>query len=92
MSKDTYQGLPQRPPLTKTEIQLNSPGGNVETIGKFLAETKRNTTRHQFWIYVVDGHYTHNLLSRSAACAMRLVARADHIHARTFWRNWLSEL
>lgn len=83
MSNDTYQSLPQRPPLIKTAIQLNSPGGNVKTIGTFFAETERNTACHQFWIYVVDGHYSNNL-SRSVACAMRLVARADHIRAEVF--------
>ncbi len=49
-----------------------------------FAKTERNTVQHQFWIYVVDGQYSNNLLSRSPACAMRLVARADFISAKVF--------
>lgn len=74
MSSDTYQGLPQCPLLIKTQYSLTVPN----------KERQRNTALHQFWNYVVDGQYTNNLLRRSTAHAMRLVAREDHIHAEVF--------
>lgn len=48
-------------------------------MGKFLANTESKGKKFELWVFVVDGPFANNLLSRSTACKMGLVQRVDEI-------------
>ncbi|XP_063072782.1 uncharacterized protein K02A2.6-like [Engraulis encrasicolus] len=79
MSHSSYLSLPMRPALCHTAADVRSPGGKLQCMGKFLATTERKGQKYSFWIFVVSGACTNNLLSRAVACKMGLVLRVDEL-------------
>lgn len=78
ISQAAFMRLPQRPRLvTATKGPITSPGGEVKSIGKFLATSEYKGEKYRFWITVIKGPYSHNLLGRSVATKMGLVMRVD---------------
>lgn len=73
MSHAEFIRLPvQRGPIT-------SPGGEVKCIGKFLATCEYKDQKCKFWVTVIKGPYSHNLLGRSVATKIRLIIRLDTV-------------
>ncbi|MCG8079184.1 MAG: DDE-type integrase/transposase/recombinase [Candidatus Thiodiazotropha taylori] len=89
MSESCYKSLEQIPPLNKNLSVLKSPGGNVNCLGYFIAETYRNNHKFLIRIFVVKGNDQCNLLSRGASSAMKLVRRIDEIPERVFGKTGL---
>ncbi|KAK0133586.1 hypothetical protein N1851_030913 [Merluccius polli] len=56
---------------------ITSPGSEVKSIGKFLATSEYKGKKYRFWVTVIKGPYSHNLLGRSVATKMGLVMRVD---------------
>lgn len=78
MSQAAFKRLPQRFRLvTAKKGPIISPGGEVKSIGKFLATSEYKGKKYRFWITVIKGPYSHNLLGRSVATRMGLVMRVD---------------
>ena len=78
MSQAAFMRLPQRSHLvTARRGPITSPGGEVKSIGKFLATSEYKDKKYRFWITVIQGPYSHNLLGRSVATRMGLVMRVD---------------
>ncbi|KAL7827619.1 hypothetical protein SRHO_G00333370 [Serrasalmus rhombeus] len=73
MSYSSYLSLPMRPAMCQTAADVRSLGGKLQFMGKFLAITARKGQKYSFWIFVVSGACTNNLLSRAVACKMGLV-------------------
>lgn len=81
IAEHTFLSLPQRPVLKDTKAVFTSPGGKLDCKGKFLAETEKRGVKHQFWIYVMRGPFTTNLLGRRIASEMGLIRRVDGIES-----------
>lgn len=89
MSESCYRKLNQSPLLKKTSSILKSPGGNVNCLGYFIAETYRNNQKFLFRVFVVKGNEQSNLLSRGASSALKLVQRIDEIPQSIFGHTGL---
>ena len=78
MSQAAFQRLPQHSQsVTSRKGPITSPGSEVKSIGKFLATSEYKGKKYRFWVTVIKGPYSHNLLGRSVATSMKLVMRAD---------------
>ena len=67
------------PQLSKPEARLISPGGELECLGEFTAQTTLKAQQYSFKVVVLKGSTTNNLLSRDTAIKMGLVARLDEV-------------
>ncbi|XP_013403799.1 uncharacterized protein LOC106169054 [Lingula anatina] len=74
ISKAMYESLKPSPTLSPTTVVLNSPGGKLTNIGKFVAKTKFKEKMYTFTVHVVREN-VRNLLGRSACVDMGLVTR-----------------
>lgn len=81
ISQTAFKRLLQSPRLVtiKKKSPVISPGGEVQCIGKFLATSVFKGQKYQYWITVIKGPYSHNLLGGSVAKRMGLVRRIDGI-------------
>ena len=87
ISESCYKTLKHRPALKKALSILKSPGGNVNCLGYFIADTYKEGQKFLFRIYVVAGKDQANLLSRGASSALKLVKRIDEIPDTVFGRT-----
>ena len=63
MSQAAFKRLPQHSHLvTARRGPITSPGSEVKSIGKFLATSEYKGKKYRFWITVIKGPYSHNLL------------------------------
>lgn len=81
MTEETFSGLRRRPRLIISRPTVYSPGGKVLCVGKFLATTMYKGQKYQYWITVIKGQHTSNLLGKSVAKRMGLVARVNEINS-----------
>lgn len=79
MTEMTFNKLQQKPKLIKSRSTVYSPGGKVKCVGKFLATTTYKGQKYQYWITVINGQYASNLLGKTVAKHMGLVARVNAI-------------
>ncbi|CAI5657120.1 unnamed protein product [Oreochromis niloticus] len=79
MTETTFNKLQQRPKLIQCKPTVYSPGGKVKCMGKFLATTVYKGQKYQYWITVIKGQYASNLLGKTVAKRMGLVARVNKI-------------
>lgn len=81
MSQAAFNRLPQRPRLVMTgaKPRITSPGGEVLCVGRFLATSPYKGHRYKYWVTVIKGPYSHNLLGRSVSKRMGLVMRVNAI-------------
>ena len=78
MSQAVFKRLPQHSQLvTSRKGPITSPGGEVKRIGKLLATSEYKGKKYRFWVTVIEGPYSHNLLGRSVATSMGLVMRVN---------------
>ena len=78
MSESTYSCLENCPKLRRSDTSLDSPGGNISCKWLFEAKIQRNNKTLHAKCYVVPG-LPDNLLSRSAAVELQLIARLDTV-------------
>lgn len=71
------------PQLSKLQARLTSPGGELDCLGEFVAQTTVKTKPYSFKVVVLKGGMANNLLSRDAATQMGLVARLDEVSRKT---------
>ena len=77
ISNETYQSLKNPPELQCLPTPtLISPGGPVQCLGSFTAETHLKDKTYKFRVFVAK-EPTESLLSRGAATSMGLIARLD---------------
>lgn len=81
MTVMTFSKLKQRPKLIRSRPTVYSPGGKVSCVGKFFATTVYKGHKYQYWITVIEGHYASNLLGKTVAKRMGLVARVNEINS-----------
>lgn len=79
MTETTFNKIQQRPKLIKSKSIVYSPGGKVMCVGKFLATTHYKGQKYQYWVTVIQGQYASNLLGKTVAKRMGLVARVNAI-------------
>uniref|UniRef100_A0A669BGT0 Gypsy retrotransposon integrase-like protein 1 n=1 Tax=Oreochromis niloticus TaxID=8128 RepID=A0A669BGT0_ORENI len=79
MTETTFNKLQQRPKLIQCKPTVYSPGGKVKCMGKFLATTVYKGQKYQYSITVIKGQYASNLLGKTVAKRMGLVARVNKI-------------
>ena len=73
-SKERYKELKPKPSLKSTTVKLQSPGGPVQCIGKFVAKTQVRGNNYPFRVFVLKNCHG-CLLSRDAAARMAFVER-----------------
>ena len=78
MSEATWQDI-NKPQLTKSQVCLTSPGGELDCLGEFTTHTTWKGKQYSFRVAVIKGTMTKSLLSRDAAADMGLVARIDAV-------------
>ena len=78
ISEDIFRSMRTRPQLRVSRTKLTSPGGQLNTLGEFIAESVVKGVRYQFRIVVVD-RLKNSLLGRSVAEKMGLVARVEEV-------------
>lgn len=83
ISQSTYKKL-KMPRLCQSTLNLSSPGGNLNTVGEFMAKTTYKNQRYSFKIVVVDQPLKNNLLSRGVSAKLGLVKRIDTINKQVF--------
>ena len=83
LSESTYHQLSQKPPLQPCNISLMSPGGQVPSVGEFVANTKIGNEDYKFRV-VVARQDCSSLLSRDVAEKMKLVARIQEVQDEVF--------
>lgn len=66
--------LQPRPRLIVSRPTVYSPGGKVSCVGKSLANTMYKGQKYQCWIMVIKGQSSSNLLGKSVAKRIGLVA------------------
>lgn len=79
MSERVWQQMAEPPPLSETKTQLTSPGGELQSVGEFLATTEVKGVEHTVRVIVIKGALASNLLGRDAAIQMGLVARLQEV-------------
>lgn len=79
--EETFVKLQQRPLLIKTKSTFTSPGEKLSCKGKFRTHCKRYGETFPFWIYVMSGPFTTNLLGRKTAIKMGLVRRVNGLES-----------
>ena len=78
ISLANYKKL-KSPKLFQSSLNLSSPGGNLNTLGEFMAQTTYKEQKYSFKIVVVDQLLNRNLLSRAVSSKLGLVKRIDSI-------------
>ena len=78
ISPATYKKL-KSPKLSQSSLNLSSPGGNLNTLGEFMAQTTYKEQKYSFKIVVVDQPLNSNLLSRAVSSKLGLVKRIGSI-------------
>lgn len=73
LGEATYNTLESKEILQKTMKVLNEPGGHLNCLGEFNAETVHNRRTYSLKLYVVRGENVNNLLSRQASLTMSLI-------------------
>lgn len=81
ISENTYLSLPQCPPFKATKAVFTSPGGELICKGKFMTDCVYKGVNYTFWIYVMEGPFTTNLLGRRTAIKMGLVHRVERLES-----------
>ena len=76
-----YAHMLNRPPLMQSFAKITSVGSEVRVCGVFEGEVEFKDKLISDKFYVVDTAMCHNLLSRSASCALGIVHFADHANA-----------
>lgn len=77
INEHTYHSpIPKGPPQP-SEIPLDSPGGELQCLGKTQSTVIYKGKTHPLPAYVVRGHVVNNLLSRPMSVKMNLVKRVD---------------
>ena len=85
INEERYSQLEPKPILTINTTTLSSPGGNVDCIGHFQTTLSVNNKSCVSEVFVVRGpSVSYNLLSRTAATRLSLVARLDEIDGEIF--------
>ena len=82
MGEPTYHALQNRPKLESANTALFGPGGRINCLGVFTAETSCKGKNFVFPIHVIKG--TSNLLGRSAAYKFGLIQKIDSIELSLF--------
>lgn len=82
MGEPTYSALQNRPKLESANTALFGPGGRINYLGVFTAETSCKGKNFVFPIHVIKG--TSNLLARSAAYKFRLIQKIYSIEPSLF--------
>ncbi|KAK7105840.1 hypothetical protein V1264_017168 [Littorina saxatilis] len=83
ISESEFNKMSPRPKLHTSHAKLESPGGPVENMGQFVAQTSFKGKRTTFRVYVLRGE-TDSLLSRSTALKLGLVKRLDEMNNLAF--------
>ena len=78
ISRDTYHRFLHRPKLTSSNAKLDSVSGPINNLGTFKATLCHGNETYMADIHVID-HVTDNLLSRSLAVKMNLIARLHSV-------------
>ena len=78
ISPATYKKL-KSPKLSQSSLNLSSPGGNLNTLGEFMAQTTYKEQKYSFKIKVVDQSLNSNLISRAVSSKLGLVKRIGSI-------------
>lgn len=73
ISEYTYHSLIPKCPLEPSIIPLDSPGGELQCLGKTQSTVTYKGKSHPLTAYVVRGRAVNNLLSRPMAVKMNLV-------------------
>lgn len=81
LKEETFNKLRPRPRLEISKSNVYSPGGRVRCVGRFLASTMYKRRKYQYWITVIKGQYSSNLLGRAVAKQMGLIARVNRINS-----------
>lgn len=79
-----YKEFVNPPNLKPSKSCLRSPGGRVDTVGEFIAETTRKKVTYRFRVVVVPNTAGTNLLGRAVSEKMGLVKRLEDIDSRVF--------
>lgn len=82
MGKSTYRTLQYLPKLKSANTALFGPGGRIDCLGVFTAETNFKDQNFVFPIHVIEG--TSNLLGRSAAHKFGLIKKIDNVESSLF--------
>ena len=80
ISDETYNRLKKRSKLKSTKTPLDSPGGKLKCIGQFIGRIQRRGKVSFIQCYVIPD-LSENLLSRSAAVKLNLIARLESVSA-----------
>lgn len=75
ISEHTYHSLIPKGPLEPSVIPLDSPGGELQCLGKTQSTVTYKGKSHPLTVYVVKGRAVNNLLSRPMSVKMNLVRR-----------------
>lgn len=82
IGESTYGALQNPPKLKPANTALFGPGGRIDCLGVFTAQTQLKNQNFVFPIHVIKG--TSNLLGRSAAHKFGLIAKIDSIEPSLF--------
>lgn len=86
MSQAEIRRLPHCPQLViANRGSITSPVREVECIGKFLATSEHKEQKYKFWVTVIKGLYSHNLMGSSVASRMGLVIRVNCMDTVGYW-------
>ncbi|XP_019725289.1 uncharacterized protein LOC109515746 isoform X2 [Hippocampus comes] len=81
MEKETFDMLVPEEKLVQSNIPpMNSPGGQLNCVGKFQANAKYKGKYYSFPVFVIHSQTSNNLLGKETACAMGLVKRIEEVH------------
>ena len=70
----------RRPLLVKKKSAFNSPGGQL-VCREFMTQCERHGETFPFWIYIMSGTFTTNLLGWKTAIKMGLVRRVNGLES-----------
>lgn len=85
MSHTSYTALAERPALKPCYTKLRSPGGEVKSLGQFIARVAHLGSTYNMRIIVVPNESAPtNLLSRAAAVNLQLIKRIENIDNDVF--------
>lgn len=79
ISNETYRSFNQPIALKSPSVPLMGPGGKLDCIGTFRAETQLKGKHYTFPVHVINGITGNNLLSRSVAEQMNLIQKVDRV-------------
>ena len=79
LSERVWQQMAEPPPLSETKTQLTSPGGELQSVSKFMATTEVKGVEHTIRVIVIMDALASSLLGRDAAIQMGLVTRLQEV-------------